>query len=325
MVRAVFMGSDLFSLPVLSRLVSDGPDLPDPVEVVAVIAAPDRPSGRGREIRTGPVASFAQARGIPVQQPVRIRDPHALEALRSVAPELIVVASYGQILPRVVLDEPRHGCLNLHPSLLPKYRGPSPIPAAILTGDEVSGTTLMLMSRRMDAGPILAQETIETGDAYEMELEKRLGFLSGDLLLRELPGWIAGRLVPRPQDEELATYTQLLNKGDGVIDWSLPATQIARMVRAYNPWPGARTSIGGRGVRIAKAHVYSELLDTDPQSGGSSPGTILLLHVGFLLVKTGDGVLAVSELQFAGGRPMDVDAAVRGRPGLIGARFEGVV
>jgi methionyl-tRNA formyltransferase len=318
------MGSDLFSLPVLARLVGDGPSLPDPVEVVAVVAAPDRPSGRGRTTLPGMVSAFAQARGISLQQPVRIRAPEAIEAFRAVEPELVVVASYGQILPRAVLDEPRHGCLNLHPSLLPKYRGPSPIEATILSGDEVTGTTLMLMSTRMDAGPVLAQETLEVGDDDARSLEKRLGSLSADLLRRELPAWLEGRLQPRSQDESLATYTHLVSKSDGVIDWSLPAAQIARMVRAYTPWPGAQTAVNGRAVRIVQASVYSGLMDTHASSDGAEPGTILARYLDALLVRTGDGVLAVHELQFAGGRALPADAVVRGRPGLVGSRFEGV-
>jgi methionyl-tRNA formyltransferase len=314
MVRAVFMGSDEFSLPVLQKLVTHGPNMPEPVQVVAVVAAPDRPSGRGRQARVGPVAAFAREREIDLQQPPRIRAPEALEAYRSAEPELVVVASYGQILPRAVLDEPRHHCLNLHPSLLPKYRGTSPVPSVILAGDDVTGTTLMVMSPRMDAGPILAQERTSVGrDETGGELLARLAALSAELLLVTLPMWLRGELQPRDQDEREATYTNLLAKTDGVIDWELPAAQIARIVRAFNPWPSAQTILDGQLVRLLRAHTVAGMAD---------PGRLCGCDRDALLVGTGEGLLAVTQLQFAGGRPMSGDAALRGRPNLLTSRFE---
>jgi methionyl-tRNA formyltransferase len=315
MVRAVFMGSDLFSLPVLVELATQGPLLPESVHVVAVVTQPDRPAGRGRKLQQGPVKQYALEREILVLQPERLKDANALDAFRATMPDLVVVASYGQILPRTVLDEPTRGCLNLHPSLLPRYRGPSPIAAPILAGDPSTGVTLMLMSSKMDAGPIVAQEETPIDDAETTgELERRLADMSAHLLLRVLPEWLDDRCRPRAQDEAAATYTRRLSKDDARIDWSLSAVELSRAVRAYNPWPIAFTSWEDTTLRVLRAR---------PAEGEGTPGQVIGRSESGIIVATGDGGLAISEIQLPGGRPLPVSEALRGHPELLNARFGG--
>lgn len=314
MVRAVFMGSDSFSLPVFEALLRGGPTLPQPVEVVAAIAQPDRPAGRGRAVREGPIAAAARAAGVTLLQPLRIRDGDAIAAFRHLRADLVVVASYGQILPREVLEEPRYGCLNLHPSLLPRYRGPSPIQAPILAGDSCTGVTLMKVSVKMDAGPIVVQEECPIGpEETAGELEDRLAARSADLLLTRLPDWLHGALREVPQREEEATYTSRLRKGDGAIDWMRSAADLARRVRAYNPWPMAYTVWNDRPVRLLRAHA---------EAGAGIPGQVKGMVAGALRIGTGDGLLAVTSLQLAGGKVLPAPEAVRGRPALLHAAFD---
>jgi methionyl-tRNA formyltransferase len=313
MVRAVFMGSDSFSVPVLEALVEQGPQLEPAVEVVAVVTQPDRPAGRGRKQRESAVKTLALERGWQILQPAKIRSESAIQEFSSTAPELLVVASYGQILPDAVLNGPRHGSLNLHPSLLPKYRGPSPIVAPILQGEETTGTTLMLMSSRMDAGPIIAQRSapIEAEETAG-ELETRLSLLSAELLLDTLPEWLGGRIEPSDQSEEAATYTNRIEKQDAEIDWSRCAEDLARQVRAFNPWPVAFTWWKGGQLRIFRARVAD---------GAGEPGTVIGEALDGILVGTGKGVLNVLELQLPGGRVLPARDVVRGRRELLEAHF----
>jgi methionyl-tRNA formyltransferase len=313
MVRAVFMGSDSFSLPVLERLVDQGRSLRPSVEVVAVATQPDRPAGRGRKPRQSPVKSFALEHEIDVLEPLRIREETALRDFRSCRPELVVVASYGQILPDSLLREPKNGCLNLHPSLLPKYRGPSPIVGPILEGEEKTGTTLMVMSSRMDAGPIISQRSTQV-EAEETagELGARLSRLSADLLLELLPDWVDGRVKAKDQDEMAATYTSRLTKEDGRLDWKKSAEQLSRQVRAFNPWPVAFTSWNGKLLRVLRAR---------PVAGGGEPGKVVGFREGVLLAGTGNGLLGIVELQLPGGKVLPAATIVRGRPELLAAQL----
>jgi methionyl-tRNA formyltransferase len=301
-VDVVFMGSEDFSLPILHSLATDGPDCRS--TVVGVVTQPDRPAGRGRKLASNPVKAFACTHGIPVLQPERLRDTASVAAVLELKPELIVVASYGQIIPRIVLDAPRHGSLNLHPSLLPRYRGASPITGPILAGDRETGTTLMLMRPKMDAGPIIAQEITAIGpDETAGELEARLAQFSAALLTSHLQPWLRGEIQPEEQDEEAATYTTRLEKADGVIDWEQSAEIIARRVRALNPWPIAHTFWDGRMIRILRAHVTAgEAPPGRVNGGGGEPMT----------VGTGNRLLAVDQLQIAGGKPAAPDEFLRG-------------
>ncbi len=279
-VRTVFMGSDEFGMPSLRALLraSDGPgDLP--IRLVGVVTAPDRPKGRGRRIESTPEKQLASQAGIPVVQPRKLRDPESVDEVLGLEPDLVIVASYGQILPGRLLEAPRHGSLNLHPSLLPLYRGASPVAGAILGGETRTGTSLMLMSERMDAGPLLAQTSAEIGPRETAgELGTRLAILSADLLMASLGPWIQGGITPVPQDHDRATYTRLLRKSDGTIDWTLSAAEISRITRAYNPWPMAHTTWHGRQLRILRASPGRNLggVGADQRTPAlSQPGTVI--------------------------------------------------
>jgi methionyl-tRNA formyltransferase len=221
------------------------------------------------------------------------------------------VASFGQILPRALLEVPRYRCLNLHPSLLPRFRGASPIESAILDGVDETGTSLMLMVQKMDAGPVLGQKRLAISPAETAgELTARLATLSGELLLETLPGWVRGDVTTRDQDEHDATYTVRITKQDGWVDWSCPAETIARRVRAFNPWPVAHTVWSGRSLRLLRAHA---------RAGSAPPGHVVGVEDGGLVIGTGSGLLVVGEMQLAGGRPAPAAALVRGYPQLLGA------
>lgn len=311
--RAVFMGSDGFSLPILDALIAAGPGLPIPVDTVAAVTQPDRPAGRGRRPGSNPVKRRAVTAGLIVLQPERLRDPDSLVSIVDLKPDLIVVAAYGQLLPRALLAAAPAGCLNLHPSILPRFRGPSPIAGTILEGDGMTGVTLMNMSAKMDAGPIIAQVETEVFPTETAgELEARLAVLSAQLLLRTLPAWLTGALPGVSQVEALATYTGLISRDQARLDWSRPAEDLARRVRAYNPWPMAHTSWQDRTVRILRAR---------PEHGEAGAGKVADLRDSELLVGCGQGFLAVQELQLAGGRPLAPAELVRGHPGLISAHF----
>jgi len=308
--RVVFMGTPDFAVPSLAALLTGGYD------VVGVVTRPDRPAGRGRKLTASPVKRFAEARGLPVLQPTTFRQPEPVAALSALAPEVIVVAAYGLILPQAVLDIPPHGCLNVHGSLLPKYRGAAPIPAAILAGDEETGVTIMLMDAGMDTGPILSQATcpIELQDTTGT-LTMKLAELGAALLMETLPRWLAGEIEPEPQAHELASYAPAIRKADGHIDWTLPAEQIARRVRAYQPWPGATTFWKGRLLKVLRAQALPEALVE------GEPGHVLAWEDGAAVV-TGRGLLLLREVQLAGKRPLPISDFLRGQRGFVGSVLE---
>jgi methionyl-tRNA formyltransferase len=304
-VRTVFMGTPDFAVPSLQALLAD-----PAYQVVGVITQPDRAAGRGRELRASPVKQVALAAGLPVLQPERLREPAAFAELAALAPELIVVAAYGQILRPEVLALPRFGCINVHASLLPRWRGAAPIAAAILAGDAVTGVTIMLMDAGMDTGPILAQEAEPIHpDDTAATLGARLARLGAELLIRTLPAYLAGRLRPRPQPEEGITICRPLTKEQGRIDWTWPAAHIARMVRAYDPWPGAYTTWKGQSLKILAA-------TTAP--GQAPPGHVLAWGQG-AAVGTAADLLVLRMVQPANRPPMRIEAFCRGRPDFIGA------
>ncbi|MDW8269750.1 MAG: methionyl-tRNA formyltransferase [Anaerolineae bacterium] len=299
------MGTPDFAVPSLQALLAD-----PAYQVVGVVTQPDRAAGRGRERRASPVKHVALAAGLPVLQPERLREPAAFAELAALAPELIVVAAYGQILRPEVLNLPRFGCINVHASLLPRWRGAAPIAAAILAGDTVTGVTIMLMDPGMDTGPILAQQAEPIlPDDTAATLGARLARLGADLLIRTLPDYLAGRIQPRPQPVEGVTVCRPLTKEQGRMDWNLPATTLARMVRAYDPWPGTYTTWEGQILKILAA-------TTAP--GEALPGHVLAWGEG-AAVGTGEGLLVLQAVQPAGGRRMPIAAFRRGRPDFIGA------
>ena len=272
---------------------------------------PDRPAGRGRKLTANVVKAAALERGLRILQPQRIRQAEIMDQIFAMRPDVIVVASFGQILPQTLLDLPSGGCLNLHPSLLPRYRGPSPIVGAVLKGETATGTTLMLMAARMDAGPVLRREELTIlPNETAGELETRLAALSADVLLQHISPWLLGAIDPMPQDEALATYTRRLTKEDGRIEWSRPADRLAREVRAYNPWPVAFTFWQGRQLRILRAV---------PAPGVGDPGQIIGAEDGRLKVGTGEGVLELIEVQLAGGRVMQASELAAGHRDLMGS------
>jgi len=246
-------------------------------------------------------------------QPTTFRQPEPVAALSALAPDVIVVAAYGLILPQAVLDIPPHGCLNVHGSLLPKYRGAAPIPAAILAGDDETGVTIMLMDAGMDTGPILSQATcpIEPQDTTGT-LTAKLAELGAALLAETLPRWLAGEIEPQPQAHELASYAPMIRKADGRIDWTLPAAQIARQVRAYQPWPGATTFWNGKPLKLLKAQPLPQVAVKE------GPGRVLAWGDAAAVV-TGKGLLLLEEVQLAGRRPLPIGDFLRGQRGFVGS------
>lgn len=308
MTRVIFMGTPSFSAPSLQVLI-DGP-----FDLVAVVTQPDRPSGRGRKLIPSPVKALAQAHGVPVLQPPTLRRPEVVAELASLQPHVVVVAAFGQILRPEVLSLPPLGCINVHASLLPRWRGAAPVQAAILAADQVTGSTIMLMDEGMDTGPILAQAALAIADQDTGgTLTKRLAQHGADLLAETLPGWLRGEILPRPQDERLATTCRPLRKEQGEIDWSQPAEALWRQVRAFNPWPAATATWNGRILKILQALP-------SPAQPGAPPGTVVQLPEGVAVV-TGRGCLALQELQLAGRRPVAVDDFVRGQRDFVGSRL----
>ena len=302
------MGTPEFAVPTLPTL------LHSTYPVAAVVTQPDRPAGRGRKLEPSPVKRVAQAHGVPVLQPATLKDPQAVAELAAYAPDVIVVAAFGQILRAAVLEMPRFGCINVHASLLPRWRGAAPVQAAILAGDEATGCTIMRMDAGMDTGPILAQAALDIqADDTGGSLTARLAEQGAELLGQTLPRWLAGEIEPTPQDADQATTCRPLRKEQGVIDWRQPAVELARAVRAFNPWPAASTTWNGQGLKILRAAAASL-----PQL--AEPGEVLAVD-GAILAATGDGALRLEELQLAGRGPLSAVEFARGQRQFIGSRL----
>jgi methionyl-tRNA formyltransferase len=300
------MGTPDFAVPVLKALIGR-------YEIVGVVTQPDRQVGRGHKVEAPPVKVLALAHDLPVLQPASLRRPDAVAELRALLPEVIVVAAFGQILRAEVLTIPPKGCLNVHASLLPKYRGAAPIAAAILAGEEKTGVTIMLMDEGMDTGPILSQATCpifpqDTGES----LSARLAQLGANLLMDTLPRWLAGEIQPRPQDHSQATYSRIIAKEDGLIDWSQSAVEIWRRSRAYYPWPSTYTYWRGKLLKVLRAEPLPLW------SGEDKPGQVMALDEG-LAVATGEGALLLREVQLAGKKSMDAGDFARGQRDFVGS------
>ncbi len=308
-LRAVFMGTPRFAVPALDILASN-----PAVDPVAVYTPPDRRRGRGRVMEPSPVKARAHELEIPVYQPSTLRNRNAVGELSELKPEIIVVVAYGRLLPADVLELPRFGCLNLHPSLLPRHRGPSPVPGAILSGDETTGVTLMLLDEGMDTGPVIAQRTRNIGPEDDAENLTTELFRDGAALLdATLPAWVSGDVVARPQDDGQATYTSKMERADGSADWDRPAEFLWRQQRAYTPWPGLHTTWQGKELK---------LLEVSPlPDGDAEPGAVARFEEHRLAVGTGEGLLAIHRLQLEGRRPAVAADFVRGYPDFIGARL----
>ena len=248
-VRIVFMGSPEFAVPVLRKLSAQYP-------VVGVVTQPDRPAGRGRVLTPPPIKILANELNLPIIQPRRLSESDALEQLHLWSPELIIVAAFGQILKPVVLDLPHYCCINVHASLLPRWRGAAPIQAAILNGDETTGITIMRMDPGIDTGPILSQHPLPISpEDTAGTLSSKLAELGADLLIETLPAYLTGRRLPEPQDESLATYAPMIKKEDGLLDFTATAANLERKIRAFNPWPGSYTFWNGQMLKLQRAHI----------------------------------------------------------------------
>lgn len=308
--RVLFYGSPDFALPVLQAL------LDSPWRPIAVVTQPDRPAGRGRQLRPPPVKRLAAEYGIPAIQPERLRRRAAVTQIAALRPDLQIVAAYGQIIPKSILDLPRHGTLNVHASLLPRWRGASPVSAAILHGDEQTGATIMLVDETEDTGPILSQRPTPIGEHEDAgELTDRLALLGAELLIETIPTWLDDAITPQPQDDTEATRARRVNKSAGKIDWHQSAEQIARHVRAYTPWPGATAILDSKPLRITQANADA---DTDADT---EPGSIL--DVGdTVTVAASKGALRITRLQRAGKREMSATEFARGARNLSSQRFD---
>lgn len=311
-LRIVFMGTGEIGVPSLRALVAAGH------EVVAVYTQPDRPAGRDMKLRPSPVKLAAQQLGLPVLQPERIRHAAEVEQLKAFQPDLAIVVAYGQILPKSVLETPRHGCWNIHASLLPRHRGAAPIQAVILAGDAQSGVTIMQMDEGLDTGPILVQEAFdlhrhETGGS----LHDRLGEQAPGLLMRAVAEFQSGTLQPTPQDSALSTYAPKLSRENGRIDWTLSAVEIDRQIRAFTPWPGAFTAIdqGGQSVvlKIHRSALARKLR--------GAPGTVLKADRRGILVAAGEGGILLLQVQAPGGKRLAACQYLLGRPLPVGSRL----
>lgn len=298
-VRVVFLGTPEFAVPSLRALL-------ERTEVLAVITQPDRPRGRGRQVAAPPVAAIARARGLRLLQPARLRTPETIETLRALAPDVHVTVAYGKIIPREVLEIPRLGSINLHPSLLPRYRGAAPIVAAVLNGDTETGVTILYQTMELDAGDIILQRRAAIApDDSARTLEARLAAIGADALLEALELLAAGRAPRIPQDHSAATYVGKLEKEHGRVDWTKPAPELVNLVRAMDPWPSAYTTHRGRLLKVWKAAA-------EP-SAGAAPGTVLASPPGRgILVAAGQGALRMIEVQPEGRRRMSADEYARG-------------
>ena len=305
-MRVVFMGTPEFAVAPLQELVQNGH------RVVAVYTRPDKPAGRGRAVASSAVKKAATALHLPLVQPASLKKEAVVAELARFHPEVIVVAAYGQILPPSVLDLPRHGSINLHPSLLPRHRGASPVAAAILAGDVFTGVSIMLMDPGLDTGPVLvrAQIPIADGDTGG-SLSAKLSLVAAHLMGEVLVAWPRGEITPQPQNEAGATYSGIISKADGQIDWQASAVAIWRRVRALQPWPGAYTRWQGKILKIIEAVPLPA-----PEKVGA--GQVLALPPSFG-VCTGDGVLGVLVVQLEGKRAMSSDEFLRGQRQFIGA------
>jgi methionyl-tRNA formyltransferase len=306
MAHVVFMGTPDFALPALRLLLQHH-------QVLGVVTQPDRPAGRSGQVQMSPVKQLALESGIPVFQPEKIRRPEAIEELKQWSPDVYVVAAFGQILPQTVLDIPPYGSVNIHASLLPRWRGAAPIQAAIRAGDTETGITIMKMDAGLDTGPILRQRAIPIApDETGQSLHDKLAVLGGDLLIETLPGYLSGDIQPQPQDDSLATLAPRIQKEEGHVDWRQPAAVLERTVRAFIPWPGTYTFWNGKQLKIHSGGIGD---------GSAEPGRVIESH-GRIAIGTSEGLFFPTRVQLEGRSAVSIDDFVRGHSDFVGAKLE---
>ena len=310
-MRVIFMGTPDFSVGALKALAENG------YEIAGVVTQPDKPRGRGKASAMTPVKEAALELGLTVYQPSRVREQSFMDTVRALNPDVIVVSAFGQIIPKALLELPRYGCVNIHASLLPKYRGAAPIQWAVMDGEPVSGVTIMQMDEGLDTGDMLAKTEVpldpdETGGS----LFDKLSRAGAELLIRTLPALERGTLTPEKQPLESPTaYARMIRKEDGRIDWNLEAEAIERPIRGLNPWPSAYTELTGKILKIWRAEVL-------PKESGQTPGTVTEAGKGGFCVQTGKGVLRLLEVQLEGKKRMDAQAFLRGFHAAPGMKLE---
>ncbi len=306
------MGTPEFAVPSLEALLH--PDLENVVQVVGVVTQPDRPKGRGQRLLPPPIKLLAERHSLPVVQPPKMKDPEFLETLRRWAPDLIVVTAFGRILPPVILDLAPKGCVNVHGSLLPKYRGAAPIQWAVINGEIETGITTMLMDPGMDTGPMLMKASLAIlPEETAGELAARLAPLGGRLLTETIRGLLENRITPIPQDSSLATLAPLLKKEDGTLDWESEPVAVVNRVRGLTPWPGAATYYGEERWLIRRAQAAG--------TGGAEPGTVLAVTNDGLQVAAGTGSVLIQELQASSGKRLAMKQYLAGHAVKIGSKL----
>ncbi|MDX1994491.1 MAG: methionyl-tRNA formyltransferase [bacterium] len=324
MAKVVFMGTPDFAVPTLQALLRHH-------EVIGVVTQPDRPAGRGGQVQQSPIKQLALQHGVPVFQPEKIRRAEAVSELKQWQPDVYVVAAFGQILPQSVLDIPPFGSINVHASLLPRWRGAAPIHAAILAGDDLTGVTIMKMDAGLDTGPMLSQGKIEIQpDETGQSLHDKLAQLGADLLVATLPGYLSGAIQPQVQPENGVTYAPQINKEEGRIDWTLSAWSIERKVRAFTPWPGTFTEWNGQMLKIhagvadedkQTAEVFTLFREDRDERTSSTPVGTVIDREGYAAIVTGEGIFYPQTVQLAGKKAVSIDDFLHGYPDFIGAQL----
>jgi len=315
-LRVLMLGTPAFAVPTFEALLASAH------HVIGLVCQPDRPRGRGQKVVAPPTKAIAEARGIPVFQPLRLRDEAFMQALGDLRPDIGVVAAYGRILPDALIELPARGMINVHASLLPRYRGAAPIQRAVMAGDVATGVTIMRVVRELDAGPMLAAATLPIeADATSVEVERALAASGAALLVATLDRLASGEAVPEiPQDDRLATYAAKIERADGVIDWTRPASDIHNQVRGLHPWPHAFTYLGGRRLIVHRTAIAGPSQRSTPEP----PGTILNAAADDFVVATGDGRLRLVDIQPEGKRVMSVAEWIAGHPRMDATVFSTV-
>jgi methionyl-tRNA formyltransferase len=306
-VKVIFISTPEFGLPTLRGLVREKYD------IVGVVCQPDKPAGRGQQLTAPPIKRAALELGLPVLQFVSLRQPEAFEQLRALRPDLVLVAAYGQYIPTEIIALPPRGCFNIHPSLLPRWRGASPVAAAILAGDVETGVTIQFVVAQMDAGDIIAQERTPIGeDETTGMLTARLAEWGASIYLDAIAHWLRGEITPRVQDHSQAIWCDRLKKSQGLLDWNRSAEELARQVRAFQPWPGAYTHWRGQQLDVLEGAPLRDW------RGAAAPGTVMRIDAG-IAVAAGQGALLLRRVQLAGKRALAIDEFTRGARDFVGS------